>query len=751
VGGSLKGRLLTGVALVALAVAGAAQAADMPVKAPPPVAAPWSWAGFYVGAHAGYGWGQNHFTITDDPFFFGKSPGFSSGGYDLKGPLGGFHAGANWQHGRVVGGLEIDLTWTDIRGTSTSNWGPNFIPGPFARNEFGSATHSGKFSLLGTARARLGYALRPDVLLYGTGGLAWTRFVDNTDLFSGRAFVAPPATDAMFLNSSTPSWRFGWVAGLGGEVRLWDSNWIGRIEYLHYDFGNSGSNIQSDPALPALPPIVRTSGNLTLDVVRAGLSYKFYPFVVASAPSAAGAPITKAPVRIPWTWSGYYLGAHAGYGWGRDPFNTILPANGVPLSGLDSDGFVAGFQAGANWQDGSVVGGLEIDISGAGIKGSTSNAVGAAARTQSDKFDRLGSARARLGYLATPNLMLYGTGGLGWTRLVTDEVIVGPLARTTETPNWLFGWVAGVGLETRLWESNWLARVEYLHYDFGDGASVTRVNVGVPSRFPDVTTTSGRLTVDVVRAALSYKLDWPGAAGVGRAVPAKAPAAWTWSGFYIGGHAGYGWGRDPFEELVTSFQILNFVNPAVVLRGPKLDGFVGGFQAGANWQTGAFVGGLEIDLSKTGIKGSSSTAGLDVNNVPVSGTQTDKFDLLGSVRARLGYLWRPDVLVYGTGGLAWTRFEQEATRVAPFWWGTTTASTPSWRFGWVAGIGGQARLWNSNWIARAEYLHYDFGDSGKAVRGFLADGALNSFEASVLSSGNLSVDVVRVGLDYKLN
>jgi outer membrane immunogenic protein len=455
-------------------------------------------------------------------------------------------------------------------------------------------------------------------------------------------------------------------------------------------------------------------------------------------------------VRVPWTWSGYYLGAHAGYGWGRDPFNTLLIGNGVPLAGLDSDGFVAGFQAGANWQDGAVVGGLEIDISGTGIEGSTSNAVGAASRTQTDKFDRLGSARARLGYLATPSLMLYGTGGLGWTRLVTDEVIVGGGARTTETPQWLFGWVAGAGVETRLWDTKWLARVEYLHYDFGDGPSITTVGAG---NIPDQVTTSGRRSIDVIRAALSYKLDWPGAVGVGRAVvPTKAPAAWTWSGFYIGGHAGYGWGRDPFEELVTSYQILSFVNPAVVLHGPRSHGFLGGFQAGANWQTGSYVGGLEIDLSKTGIKGSSSTAGLDVNNDPVSGTQTDKFDLLGSFRARLGYLPRPDVLVYGTGGLAWTRLEQDRTRVAPFWWGTTTSSTPSWRFGWVAGIGGQARLWNTNWIARAEYLHYDFGNSGKSIpRAFLEDGQPNSFEASVLSSGNLTTDVVRIGLDYKLN
>ena len=61
-----------------------------------------------------------------------------------------------------------------------------------------------------------------------------------------------------------------------------------------------------------------------------------------------------------------------GYAWARDPFDNLVPTfngnvvNGVPLNGVDSRGFVGGFQAGANWQSGSVVGGLEIDLSGAG-------------------------------------------------------------------------------------------------------------------------------------------------------------------------------------------------------------------------------------------------------------------------------------------------------------------------------------------------------------------------------------------------
>jgi hypothetical protein len=86
------------------------------------------------------------------------------------------------------------------------------------------------------------------------------------------------------------------------------------------------------------------------------------------------------------------------------------------------------------------------------------------------------------------------------------------------------------------------------------------------------------------------------------------------------------------------------------LTGINSNGIVGGFQAGANWQVGALVGGLEIDLSATGIKGATSalsTAANGQQNVSISQTQTDKFELLGSARGRLGYVVWPNVLLYG--------------------------------------------------------------------------------------------------------
>jgi opacity protein-like surface antigen len=754
VGAILKAQLLAGAAIAALIAAGPALAADLPLKAPPPVVAAWNWSGFYIGGHGGYGWGRSPQTDISDPFFTGKFPTFNVPGFDPKGFLGGVHAGANWQTGSIVAGLEADLSFTDIRGSSLSIPTPDVSP--FATST-GSAAHSGTFDLLGSGRARLGYLVSPNVLLYGTGGLAWTRFVENTDL-SALTVTPPPffSNNGKFSSTSTTTWRLGWVAGLGAEARLFDTNWLARLEYLHYDFGNSGSS--------SLPIIFstnsqRSTGDLTADVVRAGLSYKFDPdrFGVGYAGAAGpvpGGPVYKAPppAVLPWTWAGFYLGAHAGYGWARDPFSNQFALNGVPLFGVDSRGFVGGFQAGANWQSGSFVGGLEIDLSDTGIKGSTSNAITAAGTssqaTQTDKLDWFGSARTRIGYLVTPSLLLYGTGGPGWARTVTsrDTVTTGSpfpfpplITSSVVAPNWLFGWVAGAGVEARLWNSNWLARVEYLHYDFGSGGRTT-ISAGT------VTSSSGHITNDVVRAGLSYKFDWLGMARGGPALmPVKAaPAAvWSWSGFYIGGHGGYGWGRDPFNRLIG---VINFpiVTPPVFLTGVNSQGWVGGFQAGANWQTGSVVGGVELDLSSTGIKGSSTTP---VGSIPMV-TQTDKFELLGSARARLGYLVWPSVLLYGTGGLAWTQLDQSVATT--FGATTTTTSTPAWKFGWTAGAGGEARLWNTNWLARLEYLHYDFGNSGASFSGFTNTGVI-TFIGTNMTSHHLTADVVRAGVDYKFD
>jgi len=76
------------------------------------------------------------------------------------------------------------------------------------------------------------------------------------------------------INSiTTPADHFGWAAGAGGELRLGATNWIGRVEYLHYDFGTIERARTYDNGNGQL--LFDKGGRQTIDVVRGGVSYKF--------------------------------------------------------------------------------------------------------------------------------------------------------------------------------------------------------------------------------------------------------------------------------------------------------------------------------------------------------------------------------------------------------------------------------------------------------------------------------------------
>jgi outer membrane immunogenic protein len=185
----------------------------------------------------------------------------------------------------------------------------------------------------------------------------------------------------------------------------------------------------------------------------------------------------------------------------------------------------------------------------------------------------------------------------------------------------------------------------------------------------------------------------------------------------------------------------------VFLTGIKSHGFVGGFQAGANRQTGKVVGGLEIDLSSAPVKGSSSAAAVNIAGTPFTEMQTDKFDWLGSVRGRLGYLVLPNVMLYGTGGLGWTQVDQTTAIFRPA--ETTITTTPSWRVGWVAGAGTEARLCNTNSsVSNTCIMTSAIPAAYSATRQPMESSLLLS---NSRTSQHLTTDVVRTGISYKLN
>jgi outer membrane immunogenic protein len=232
-----------------------------------------------------------------------------------------------------------------------------------------------------------------------------------------------------------------------------------------------------------------------------------------AADLAVKAPVYKAPPPVILSdWSGFYIGIHGGYGWGHTSIDT--PAfldyfEDATFGSLDASpkGGVFGGHAGYNWQYGAVVTGLEVDFSGADIK--TAGVVGTfpfgncdercvrgtGTFSRSVKFDELASARARLGYVVLPNLLAYGTAGLGWGHSeITGTVSEGARSASASADANSFGWVAGGGVEYKLWE-HVIVRGEYLHYDF---AKTTY-------SFPVVGGVNAASTVDVARGGISYK------------------------------------------------------------------------------------------------------------------------------------------------------------------------------------------------------------------------------------------------------
>jgi outer membrane immunogenic protein len=217
----------------AVFAAGAATAADMPVKAPPRpamVAPAFSWTGFYIGVNAGYGWGE------PDGTFAGLVPN----GFDMSGWLAGGQVGFNYQFpgsGFVIG-IEADYQWAGIEGDATVF--PAFT------------VASAELDRFGTVRGRVGFAW-DRFMIYGTGGWA---FGAHTEVTLGFPFFV--------TGSATLS---GWTAG-GGIEWAFAPNWSAKLEYLHLELDNKNF----------FGPLICVGGcgaGLDVDLVRLGVNWRF--------------------------------------------------------------------------------------------------------------------------------------------------------------------------------------------------------------------------------------------------------------------------------------------------------------------------------------------------------------------------------------------------------------------------------------------------------------------------------------------
>jgi outer membrane immunogenic protein len=214
----------------------AAQAADMPLKAPPAPPPLYNWSGPYAGIAGGAAFG--HSAQTDAGILLGD------GSYNVDGGVLGGTLGFNLQRGMWVFGVEGDLSWADVSGSSDQ------CGAPFLTHNCGS-----KLKSLATLRGRLGAAFgaHGTWLAYVTGGLAGGRLEAWDDFF--------PAS-----GSQT---RWGWTLGGGLETAL-ARDWTAKLEYLYVDLGNK--------AMFDIIPGTPESVSFTASVVRLGINYRFMTY-----------------------------------------------------------------------------------------------------------------------------------------------------------------------------------------------------------------------------------------------------------------------------------------------------------------------------------------------------------------------------------------------------------------------------------------------------------------------------------------
>jgi len=222
----MRSLLLATAGILSLAaLAQSAAAADLsrryePVPGAPVYAPLYKWTGFYVGLNGGGAWGHSRWD--------------SAGGFDVTGGLLGGTIGYDWQTGPLVFGVESDLDWTHIGGSTTS-----FCP-------LGCKTSN---SWLGTVRGRVGYAV-DRIMPYVTGGLAFGNIKASTPGLPG-------------IDGSNT----GWTVGAGLEVAIAGSC-TAKAEYVFVDLGNAHCGLNCGA-------LVNDNVSFRTSIVRGGLNYRF--------------------------------------------------------------------------------------------------------------------------------------------------------------------------------------------------------------------------------------------------------------------------------------------------------------------------------------------------------------------------------------------------------------------------------------------------------------------------------------------
>ncbi len=261
----------------------------------------------------------------------------------------------------------------------------------------------------------------------------------------------------------------------------------------------------------------------------------------------------------------------------------------------------------------------------------------------------------------------------------------------------------------------------------------------------------------------------------------------SWEGFYFGGHAGGVWGNTGVNDTFT------YVGDPTFNGNLSSAGFIGGAQAGYNFQRGHFVFGPEADIGYLGISANKSvpftpgscTGHYSDGDLPytgpicnVNGKYSSSSDLYGDLTARLGYA-TDRTLFYVKGGAALLNADfkanyvgQNCTTITGGWpscYSQVTTHAPSTFSynhsdvlpGWTIGAGAEYAL-NPSWSLKAEYQHFDFGSMSYSYSGCFAitqmggscaPGSSGHYTSKLDGKTDVSVtaDAVTLGVNYHLN
>jgi outer membrane immunogenic protein len=246
------------------------------------------------------------------------------------------------------------------------------------------------------------------------------------------------------------------------------------------------------------------------------------------------------------------------------------------------------------------------------------------------------------------------------------------------------------------------------------------------------------------------------------APPVFVPPPFTWTGFYIGVNAGGIWPSgsrsatifDPNASKNGAFLSASFPGGL----GSQSAGFIGGGQAGYNWQTGTFVLGVETDFDGTTLSKSFNNVGSPFAGASVPAIIRGDFlsvngktslSWLGTTRGRVGFVVTPDnrLMIYGTGGVAYaggtSNFSVFDSTHGVFFTGKPSSS----RVGWTIGGGAEYAITN-NITIKGEYLYADLGKSTFNTAG---NAAAATFFPGVVVSGRVAwnASIFRAGVNYK--